>query len=97
MRSFVIIISTKDYNADQINDYEMCETKSVWEDVHLWGIPEENTWTKKASVRDRQKREVTIKIDLRQIQRGIVDWIYLVQCRDQWQSLINNVIRFQFL
>jgi hypothetical protein len=28
-------------------------------------------------------------------QRRIVDWIHLVQCRDQRQSLVNKVIRFQ--
>jgi hypothetical protein len=33
------------------------------------------------------------KIDLREIGWGGIDWIYLVQDRDQWRALVNMVIK----
>jgi hypothetical protein len=36
-----------------------------------------------------------IKIDLGEIGWGDVDWIGLVQDRDQWTALVNMVINFR--
>jgi hypothetical protein len=33
-----------------------------------------------------------IKIDLREIGWGVMDWIDLAQDRDQWRALVNMVI-----
>jgi hypothetical protein len=33
-----------------------------------------------------------IKMDLREIGWGGMDWIYLAQTRDQWRALINMVM-----
>jgi hypothetical protein len=36
-----------------------------------------------------------IKIDLREIGWGSMDWIVLAQDRDQWRALLNTVMNFQ--
>jgi hypothetical protein len=36
-----------------------------------------------------------IKIDLREIGRGDVDWIDLAQDRDQWRALVNTVMKLR--
>jgi hypothetical protein len=41
----------------------------------------------------RHKREGNIKVDLKEIGRDGVDWIYLVQGRDQRWDLVNTVTR----
>jgi hypothetical protein len=38
-----------------------------------------------------------IKIDLREIRYGIIDWIGLTLDRDQWMALVNIVINLQVL
>jgi hypothetical protein len=35
-----------------------------------------------------------IKIDLREIGWGGMDWIYLAQNRDQWRGLVNMIMNF---
>jgi hypothetical protein len=39
--------------------------------------------------RPRRRWEVNIKMDVREIGWGGVDWIYLAQDRDQWRDLVN--------
>jgi hypothetical protein len=36
-----------------------------------------------------------IKMDLREIGFGDMDWIHLAQNRDRWQALVNTVINLQ--
>jgi hypothetical protein len=38
------------------------------------------------------RREDNIKMDLREIGWGGVDWIHLAQDRDQWRALVNTVM-----
>jgi hypothetical protein len=42
--------------------------------------------------RPRRTWEDNIKMDLREIGIGDVDWIHLVQDRDRWRALVNMVI-----
>jgi hypothetical protein len=42
--------------------------------------------------RPRRKWEENIKIDLREIGWGGMDWIDLTQDRGQWRSLVNTII-----
>jgi hypothetical protein len=42
--------------------------------------------------RTRHRREDNIKIDLRDIGWGGMDWIDLAQDRDQWKALVNTVM-----
>jgi hypothetical protein len=36
-----------------------------------------------------------IKMDLREIEWGDMDWIYLAQDKDQWRALVNMVLKLQ--
>jgi hypothetical protein len=45
--------------------------------------------------RPRCRWEDDIKMDLREIGWGAVDWIDLVQDRDQWRALLNTVMNLR--
>jgi hypothetical protein len=45
--------------------------------------------------RPRCRWEDNIKMDLREIGFGDVDWICLAQDRDRWQALVNMVMSLQ--
>jgi hypothetical protein len=38
-----------------------------------------------------------IKMDLREIERGGMDWVDLVQDRDQWMALVNMIMKLRVL
>jgi ribosome biogenesis protein Nip4 len=57
----------------------------------LVGRPEE----RRPLGRPRRRREDNIKIDLREIGFGDVDWICLVQNRDRWRALVNTVMNLR--
>jgi hypothetical protein len=42
--------------------------------------------------RPRRRWENNIKMDLREIGFGDVDWIHLAQDRDRWRALVNTVM-----
>jgi hypothetical protein len=42
--------------------------------------------------RSRRTWEDNIKMDLREIGRGVMDWTDLAQDRDQWRSLMNTIM-----
>jgi hypothetical protein len=45
--------------------------------------------------RPRRRWVYNIKIDLREIGWGGVDWVDLAQDRDQWRDLVNKVINLR--
>jgi hypothetical protein len=45
--------------------------------------------------RPRHRWEDHIKMDLREMGWGIMDWIHLAQDRNQWQALVNMVMNLQ--
>jgi hypothetical protein len=45
--------------------------------------------------RPRRRWEDNIKMNLREIIWGGIDWISLAQDRDQWKALVNTVMNFQ--
>jgi hypothetical protein len=45
--------------------------------------------------RPRSRWEDNIKMDLREIGFGDVDWIHLGQDRDRWRAVVNTVISLQ--
>jgi hypothetical protein len=57
----------------------------------LVGRPEE----KRPLGRPRRIREDNIRIDLREIGWGVMDWIDLAQDRDQWRALMNTVMNLR--
>jgi hypothetical protein len=44
--------------------------------------------------RPRRRWEDNIKMDLREIVFGDVDWIHLAQDGDKWRVLVNTVMNF---
>jgi hypothetical protein len=47
--------------------------------------------------RPRRRWEDGIRMDLREIGWGNVDWIQLAQDRDRWRALVNTVMNLQVL
>jgi hypothetical protein len=45
--------------------------------------------------RPRRRWLDNIKMDVREINWGDMDWIDLVQDRGQWRALVNTVIKFR--
>jgi hypothetical protein len=45
--------------------------------------------------RSQRKWVDKIKMDLREIGRGGMDWIDLAQDRDQWRALVNTVMNLR--
>jgi hypothetical protein len=45
--------------------------------------------------RPKRGREDNIKMDLREIGFGDVDWIHLAQDRDKWRALVNTVMNLR--
>jgi hypothetical protein len=50
---------------------------------------------KRPPERPRRRWEDNIKMDLREIGWGGMDWIDLAQDRDQWRALVNTVMNLQ--
>jgi hypothetical protein len=51
---------------------------------------------KETTRRPRRRWEDNIRIGLREIACGGMDWIDLAQDRDQWRALVNTVIHLPF-
>jgi hypothetical protein len=47
--------------------------------------------------RPRRRSEEGIKMDLREIGWGGVEWIHLAQDRDRWQAFVNAVMNLRVL
>jgi hypothetical protein len=47
--------------------------------------------------RPRRRWEDGIKVDLKEIGWGSVEWIQLVQDRGQWRALVNTVMNLRVL
>ena len=54
----------------------------------LVGKPEE----KRPFGRARRRWENNIKMDLREVGRGVMDWIELAQDKNKWRALLNAVM-----
>jgi hypothetical protein len=57
----------------------------------LVGMPE----GKKPLGRSRRRWVDNIKMDLREMEWGVMDWIQLAQDRDQWRALVNTVMNLR--
>jgi hypothetical protein len=45
--------------------------------------------------RPGRRWEENVKMDLREIGWGVMDWIDLAQDRDQWRALVNTVMNLR--
>jgi hypothetical protein len=52
-------------------------------------------WWEIQKERPRRRWDDNIKIDLREIGWGGMDWIHLAQDRDQWRALVNTVMKLR--
>jgi hypothetical protein len=73
------------------NVARMREEKNVYR--VLMGKPE----GKRPLERPRRRWEDGIRMDLREIGWGSVDWIHLAQDRDRWRALVNTVMNLRVL
>jgi hypothetical protein len=46
--------------------------------------------------RPKRRWKDNIKMDLREIEFGVVDWIHWAQDRDRWRALVNTVMNLRF-
>jgi hypothetical protein len=53
-------------------------------------------WARYVLGRPRRRWVDNVKIDLREIEWGGMDWIDLAQDRDQWRALVNTVMNLEF-
>jgi hypothetical protein len=70
-----------------------CSTNGVKRNVYriLVGKPE----GKRPLGRPRRRWVDSVKMDLREIGWGDMDWIDLTQDRDQWRALVNTVMNLR--
>jgi hypothetical protein len=64
---------------------------------NVYKVLMEKSEGKRALGRPRRGWENWIKMDLREIGWGSVDWIQLAQDRDRWRAVVNTVMNFQVL
>jgi hypothetical protein len=57
----------------------------------------EETEGKRSPGRPRRRWEDGIRMDLREIGWGSVDWIQLAQDRDRWRALVNTMMNLRVL
>jgi hypothetical protein len=69
--------------------------RKVREEAYIWFC--EETKRKETLGRPRRRREDSIKIDLREVGCGCVDWIGLAQDTDRWRALVNTVMNLRVL
>jgi hypothetical protein len=69
-----------------------CSTRG--EEECIWDFIEKAR-RKEANRRHRRRWEDYIKIELREVGCGGIDWIDLAQDRDQWYALVNKIMNLR--
>jgi hypothetical protein len=96
MRSFITCTLRQVYLNDQVKEDEMdgvCSTHGEKRNAYriLVGKPER----KRPLGKPRHRWEDNIRMNVREIGWGGMDWIDLAQDRDQWRALVNTVMNLR--
>jgi hypothetical protein len=84
----------KNNQIDQVKENEMSMACSTYgEKRNVWGILVGKLEGKRPLGRPRRRWMDNIKMELIEVGCGGMDWIDLVQDRDQWRALVNTVIK----
>jgi hypothetical protein len=67
------------------------------EERNLYRVLMRKQEVKRPLGRPRRRWEDGIRMDLREIGWGSVDWVQLAQDRDRWRALVNKVINLRVL
>jgi hypothetical protein len=66
-------------------------------DRNVYGVLMGKPEGKRPLGRPRRRWEDGIRMDLREISWGSVDWIQLAQNRDRWRAVVNTVMNLRVL
>jgi hypothetical protein len=91
MRSLI----TCNYNGRVKEDELGRQCSMHWDKRNAYRILVGKPGGKRPLGRPRHRWEDKIKIDLREIGYGGMDWIDLAQDRDQWRDLVNTVMNLR--
>ena len=75
-----------------ILEYLECDgraMKHVWGEKRCMQVFGGKTWGKESLGRPRCRWEDNIKMDLQEVECGVMDWIDLAQYRGRWRTLVN--------
>jgi hypothetical protein len=64
----------------------------MWEKINAYRILMGNPERKRLLERPKRKWEDHIKLDLREIGKGGMDWVNLIQDWDLWKTLVNMAV-----
>jgi hypothetical protein len=67
------------------------------EERNMYRVLMEKPEEKRPLGRPTRRREDGIRMDIREIGWGSVDWIQLAQDRDRWQAVVNTVMNLRVL
>jgi hypothetical protein len=69
----------------------------IGEERKVYRVLVGKTKGKRPLERPRRRCEDGIKVDLREIGWGSIEWIQLAQCRGRWRAVVNTVMNLRVL
>jgi hypothetical protein len=86
------------FNARCLAQYVSVKLEAEYKPVTIvFGNFDEKPEGKRPLGRPRRRWEYGIRLDLREIGLGVVDWIRLSQDRDRWRAVVSAVMNLRVL